>query len=709
MKTISNNTIQYIKNGGYESVTMSVITTDLDTFVITNSDIVAGSLSINKNSILSTSFDFGNAECAELKFTVVDPMEKFVSYKFEGAEVNVVFEINGESINGGTFYIDNKPSKTKNFSITALDKLVKLNKVYQSDLGKTATLQEIFQECCSKCGLVAKVLNNVINMDYVATVPHGEKTTYHEVVCWVAQLACANAFVDNDGYIRLGWYGEQQRATTLPVLLPVQLGAYVEIPVTGDIRYDGYESQEESTTITGVSYDDGKNPISFFGTSTTVIEISANPLIKVGDNDYIVETLFNKLNGFTYRPCQMNIVSFPHLEPMDIITVTDPNGMTFNTIISNMTFTLNGRVHLESRGKSAEEGGYANPTLRFTPSQLASIRSQAVKESTASITQYEESVLSATSALTTSHGFYETKVMDVDGKIIEYYQHDQPLLADSMIITKITEGYMGKSNDGGLTYSTTISAEGATIPQLTARVIYGDQVIVGGQGTSGELIVRDNDNDELIKLNKLGITMADGTSIIGGNGVKSTFVFSMDFSDVGCIADFETGEVREVGFGIDYFIPSNFTIESAILYLQVHPQYADSMPYVAGGSYTGWGYPRNLKVYNTSLTRRKLRFVWVHTPEIINDSNDVGTDITTACFGSSKINITVPSGIPNSTTNYAGNFISANISGSLSVGNGRIVLVPTTLASEPCDEFTVEPFKFSGQATGHLVIIGYKT
>lgn len=465
MNTISESTLQYINNGGYQKVTLTVYTIDNVTFEIKNEDIASGSFNIDKNTISNSTFEIGNVEASELTFTVLGPYNKFVDYKFEGAEVHVEFDINNEIINGGIYYIDNKPTKSASFQIKALDKIIKFSKKYVSNLGATATVSDVITEAGNKCNVVMVIPNTLVNLDYIVNVPHDIDTTYHEVLCWCAQLTCSNGFMNNDNYFQLGWYGEQQPTGQT-------------IPIDTSTRFE-LQSNEKDVVITGVAYNDGTSPEVAFGTSDTILDLEFNPLIRGGTVSTCIQNIFTKINGFTYRPYKGSIIANLQFEVMDIVQNTTLSGEIFTSIISNWNYTLNGKLKLEARGKTGQESGYAVNKSQFTPKQLSSIRNYASKEAEQSLSNYETAVLNATTAINENRGFYETKVVDEFGKITEYYQHDKPLLSNSLVVTKITEGYVGKSTDGGQTYTTTISAYGATIPQLTTRLIFADQITLG--------------------------------------------------------------------------------------------------------------------------------------------------------------------------------------------------------------------------------------
>lgn len=484
MQYLTDDTILALKTGKLVNVSMSVVTTSSQTFTITNADIVSGSFSIDRNSVSGSDIEIGNVETSELTFKIINTDGKFSTYKFEGATITVTFTVNGESFSGGVYTIDNKPAKRDVFTITALDNMVKLNMRYKSSLGMTATLQEIINDIATTCGVTIFIPNSVWGLNYVANVPHGMVTTHHEVLAWATELCGVNAFADHTGTICLGWYGEYQINTALtesilPAQLPFKLGKTdIVIPITSAERFN-YEDSETYLTMTGVEYDNGNDdPIIVQDESATTqrhFVIGENPLLNVDTVTTVLNTIYGRINGFSYRPFNAEIVGYPHLWQMDVVTITPPNGTAYSGIITGHEYVLNGKSIIEAVGKSETESGYASP-MQLSSTQVSAVKSYSYQQATVKVNEYDETIMTATSALNAAQGFYETKILDANGVLTEYYQHDQPLLEDSLLITKITAGTMEKSRDGGATYTTSISADGATIPQLTARIIYADLI-----------------------------------------------------------------------------------------------------------------------------------------------------------------------------------------------------------------------------------------
>ena len=281
----------------------------------------------------------------------------------------------------------------------------------------------------------------------------------------------------------------------------------------------------------------------------------------------------------------------------------------------------------------------------------------------------------------------------------------------SQKIRSVGESHVTTTNTNVSTSVAIEKAKQEAISFAKYSEVEADRIKVGGSGIPGVLSVKSASDVEVIRLDTTGITMADGTSIIGGNGVKSTFVFSTrSWETLGCDINTDASESNPVGISLDYYIPANFVVDSAILYIRIHPQYGDSLPLFLSGTYTGWGYPRGIKIWHSSTALKTLKFVWVYTPETINDHDtSTATDITTTALGVSTFTPSVPTGVPNASTNYATEYTTTDIKSSLSSsGHGKISLYPTILADGASDDYYVEEFKYSGNAVMHLVVIGYK-
>ena len=146
------------------------------------------------------------------------------------------------------------------------------------------------------------------------------------------------------------------------------------------------------------------------------------------------------------------------------------------------------------------------------------------------------------------------------------------------------------TNNGDATFAGSLSAATGTFAgSLTTNAIIAGTVgagslTVGGSSVNGEVLVKDANNVTKVKLNRTGITLADGTEIVGGNGVLSTLLFQSvgefeGFSKVGWFNIGGNSDNFSTMFNV--FIPSGFVIESAILYTKAISTYYSGTYYNA--------------------------------------------------------------------------------------------------------------------------------
>jgi len=276
----------------------------------------------------------------------------------------------------------------------------------------------------------------------------------------------------------------------------------------------------------------------------------------------------------------------------------------------------------------------------------------------------------------------------------------------SQEIRSVGESHVTTTNTN---VSTSVSIEMAkqeAIAYAKYAEVEADRIKVGGSGVPGVLSVKNASDVEVIRLDTTGITMADGTSIIGGNGVRSTLVFnSEDFADIGFWNAFYAESVFDLRTpSLEYFIPSNFVVENAILYLCLYPQYSYGAMF-DGVAITEYGYPRQVKVYKQTDPRNKCH---IHYYAIDEDVElGIGSDITSACFGVTSITPSVPSSPPETAITIGTNYASADIKTQLTSGAGKLIFVPLE-PTWPEGDWNATGFRNSGQLTAHLVVVGYK-
>lgn len=471
MQYQTEEALAWLKSGKAIGVTIDVTCLDDQAFRITETDIVIGSLVLDRNSISGADIEIGNAETTQLSFALDNEDRRFDAYRLEGAILITQFEYGATILPVGKFTVDAPPKKLDTISVVSLDYMAKTNRVYVPLTGLKSSVRTLLLDAGAKCGVTVNLPVSFLNDTYLAVNPI-EATTYHNVIAWCAEIAGANAWVDENGELRLSWYGENQTVSNV----------FVPIVLDGDTRYD-YGADENDITITGITYTSASSEVKLIaGTEVYTIGIVSNPLIDPLDAQSVINSIYEKIGGFTYRPIEITVDGFPHLWAMDILTIVPTFGDEFQSIITNHSYTLNGNSIIKAQGTTATNAGYASAGI-FTPSQKAALKAVVLLQSKYTLTDYEAAMMLATDALNASRGWYETKVLGEGGIILEYYQHDQPTLAASLKVTRVTAAGVGYSNDGGVTYETTISSTGASVPVLAARIIHAEMITISGAST----------------------------------------------------------------------------------------------------------------------------------------------------------------------------------------------------------------------------------
>ena len=170
-------------------------------------------------------------------------------------------------------------------------------------------------------------------------------------------------------------------------------------------------------------------------------------------------------------------------------------------------------------------------------------------------------------------------------------------------------GFGYSSNGINGPYGTAMTMDGAIVADfitagiLSANLIkagtmnlsrlYGSDLVLGGNGNGrGRIIIKDENAVDKIVADNLGISLLNGSRLIGGNGVLSNFQFQ-DNNFLGYTWALE--QYHKCRLMLDVNIPDNFVVTSAKIVLEHRPIYWN---YTEGSSIKNvWGYSRNIKLY----------------------------------------------------------------------------------------------------------------
>lgn len=213
-------------------------------------------------------------------------------------------------------------------------------------------------------------------------------------------------------------------------------------------------------------------------------------------------------------------------------------------------------------------------------------------------------------------------------------------------------------------------------------------VDVGGSGNgNGQLRVRDENNDIKVLLNQKGITLADDTEIVGGNGVLSVLQVVTDWQWVGMSYQYQMGGRPNITIDI----PSNFVITSANLETIVKYKYMHGF----SGQTTGYYAPTSMTLYTTS-NPYDVFIDWGWASEFYDVPGDGGrTNRTSALWGVSSWSPAFSSGRVNAANR------NANIASLLSAGSKTTFYVQSGETFPTNEFFRGSELKFIATIKGY--------
>ena len=444
-----------------------------ETRQITDRDIVQGSLSLDRYCVSGERIELGSAIAAELNLTLRNLDGRFNGVVFEGAELFV--EIGIKDWDGadaketpvnwipmGYFTVDQPPRTLSAITLTALDRMVRFDRPVNAALfGFPMTVEDMVNTICDACDVsCATDLTALANRNYaILQMPDADDLTYRTLLQWLAALCGTCAYIDWDGKLVLSWY----EATG--------------VTVSPSERYAS-DMLENDITVTGVAFSPDEKATYLAGTDAYALDLSGNGLIQSGFQS-VVDTVFAATGAVTYRPYEATIKPAPYLMPLDRISYVDAAGVTHDTIVTNVHYTMNGRTTIAGKGETAVNNGYASAG-GLTKQQ--SIILERMKDRIGrDVENRQQAVLELNEMISGALGLRLTAI-DADGATV-YYFHNAETLADSGIIYTFNSGGFAWTtdwNDGNPVWQYGITRDGnAVMNALSAYKVQADQIEAG--------------------------------------------------------------------------------------------------------------------------------------------------------------------------------------------------------------------------------------
>lgn len=271
---------------------------------------------INPNNEIT----IGNTCASSVSFSIYMPtvsLENKEITVFEGVKVGTEIKY----IQLGIFTVTKQTSDGEYTSYEAYDRMYKADMPYFSDMAFPSTDKAILNEICSKLGI--SLATNIVTTHTISDKPQGY--TYREIIGYMAMLQGCNAVINSDGNLELRWYKDS--GYVLDGHKHYQQG--VTFTTSKDFiiqKLTCNNTKSGSTEQSEITSGDGATGLSF-----------ANPFM----TQEILNEVYKKIGGFTFRPLTVKFVGDYRLEVGDIITV-NKGGVDYKVPIMQITHECDG-------------------------------------------------------------------------------------------------------------------------------------------------------------------------------------------------------------------------------------------------------------------------------------------------------------------------------------------------------------------------------
>lgn len=437
--------IRELLNRNYRQVIRIKAQTKYETIDITERDVTQGGFSIDRYCVSGNTVEIGTAIASELTLELDNRDGRFDAVNFEGAELYVMIGVkkwdayNWEKaqiqyIPCGYFTVDKPVRRLTAISLTGLDRMVKFDRAINSSrLSFPTTIRGLLTQICDVCGVGAHLDDGFTNSHItIPKCPEEDGLTYRTLLQWIAEASGTCAFIDWNGDLRMQWCED------------------TDVDITLSDRYNS-RLEEAPITITGVQINYGEDQTYLAGSDEYAFLIEGNALLQ-DDPITAVNTLYEKLGGFSYLPFDCGAKPMPYLYPLDIIHIADKNGAMHRSIVTNITYTINGITSIKGKGETATGKSYAalNPLTQRQSVIIKKIES----EMDCKINSKTQAAISLNEMIVNSLGLYFDQVQQDNGSYKAFaYDHKteghtlEQNLRDSSIVYTMSAGGFAWTDD----------------------------------------------------------------------------------------------------------------------------------------------------------------------------------------------------------------------------------------------------------------------
>lgn len=295
----------------------------------------------------SSDLTIGNAQSSSITFSIYEDtvdLENREMVLFEGLEVS---EGNIEYIQIGIFKITSATAEEGKTSYTGYDRMYSsMEMTYVSKLKYPNKDINIVKEICTQAGITFVESTMDDKTISVATAPKGY--TRREMLGYLSARQGKNAVINSQGQLEFRWYKDADYT--------IRPTKYYE----NGLKFITSKAFKVEKIVCEVPTDNDSKTLTS-GSGTMAINIS-NPFM----TQAVLDAVYKKIGGFTYRPLTVECLGDWRLEVGDIVKVTS-DGVKYSAPITSIVYDCDGglKCSIESCGQS-DTNNSINPTGPIT-------------------------------------------------------------------------------------------------------------------------------------------------------------------------------------------------------------------------------------------------------------------------------------------------------------------------------------------------------
>ena len=373
------------------------------------------------NEVISVVLDEISCSESTLKIGEINTNKATVKFKMpdnkiplKNSTVKIYSGVNGVYVCKGTYYtaeID-KSDNSDFITVVAYDSTYRLNKTYIPDIEYPNSLSNVINDICSQCN----ILHDIKNIPDIIIDGYIDNMTCKQFLGYMMGLMGCNGTINPDDKLIAYWYKD------------------CGIEITYDLQFmNGFNrTTDEDIVINSLTSGDSENVLVAGNGFGITFE---NPYMK----QEILDSIFERIKGFTYTPCTVEWRGNPALEITDIVKVEDKNGVLHNVLLSEHTIVLTGmKSSITCKGETEIDTVMNRSPTDIKLNKLYATLTNAFKNTTDKI-------------LGNQGGYYRIDMND-EGFPSGWTIMNTPELRDDTHLWRFTAGGLGYSEDGGKTF-----------------------------------------------------------------------------------------------------------------------------------------------------------------------------------------------------------------------------------------------------------------